>query len=346
MRRTTRSAMRLVAILFALWAWRQPTAPGHAVEEDRLQLYLPLVGADWQRLDYRQEMRSFVQGISQYGENTRPGFLIIPQNGQELLTLDGEASGPPATAYVAAIHGAGREDLFYGYDDDNQPTPPEERDYMLGFADLAEALGIEVLVTDYCWTHARVDDSYAQSHSRGYISLAADHRELDNVPAYPAQPYRVNTNHVRTLSDARNLLYLIDPGTFATKAAYLQTLRATHHDLLIIDAFFGDKALSAADVTSLGRKANGGQRLVVAYLSIGEAEDYRYYWQPGWEADPPFWLDEENPDWPGNYKVRYWDPRWQAIIFGNPSSYLKRILDAGFAGVYLDLIDAFEYFEQ
>ena len=36
---------------------------------------------------------------------------------------------------------------------------------------------------------------------------------------------------------------------------------------------------------------------------------------------------------------------WQDIVFGNDESYLKKILDAGFDGVYLDIIDAFEYFE-
>ena len=60
---------------------------------------------------------------------------------------------------------------------------------------------------------------------------------------------------------------------------------------------------------------------------------------------PPGWLSEENGDWHGNYKVHYWDPEWQEIIFGNAGSYLKKILDAGFDGVYLDIIDAFEFFE-
>ena len=30
---------------------------------------------------------------------------------------------------------------------------------------------------------------------------------------------------------------------------------------------------------------------------------------------------------------------------GSPDAYLDRILAAGFDGVYLDIIDAFEYFE-
>ena len=55
---------------------------------------------------------------------------------------------------------------------------------------------------------------------------------------------------------------------------------------------------------------------------------------------------EENPEWSGNYKVRYWYKEWQNIIYGNDSSYTKRILDSEFDGVYLDIIDAFEYFES
>jgi len=44
--------------------------------------------------------------------------------------------------------------------------------------------------------------------------------------------------------------------------------------------------------------------------------------------------------------VQYWDTEWQEIIYGNSESYLKKIIDAGFDGVYLDIIDAFEYFED
>lgn len=34
-------------------------------------------------IDFRQEMRDFVKGISEYGKTIQPGFIIIPQNGQE-----------------------------------------------------------------------------------------------------------------------------------------------------------------------------------------------------------------------------------------------------------------------
>jgi cysteinyl-tRNA synthetase len=113
-----------------------------------------------------------------------------------------------------------------------------------------------------------------------------------------------------------------------------------------MDLFFDENtAFTKEEIASLRTKQNGGSRLIIAYMSIGEAEDYRYYWQENWRSDSPEWLTDENPDWEGNYKVRYWNPEWQAIIFGNSEAYLDKILAAEFDGVYLDIIDAFEYFE-
>jgi len=53
-------------------------------------------------------------------------------------------------------------------------------------------------------------------------------------------------------------------------------------------------------------------------------------------------LDEENPDWEGNYKVRYWMEGWQEIIY----NYLDRIMYVDFDGIYMDIIDAYEYYED
>ncbi len=106
-----------------------------------------------------------------------------------------------------------------------------------------------------------------------------------------------------------------------------------------------DAALSRDEVTAL-RAGVAEPRTVLAYLSIGEAEDYRFYWEPTWRTAPPEWVERENPDWPGNFKVRYWRPDWQSIIFGNPDAYLDHLIAAGFSGVYLDIIDGYEYFQD
>ena len=268
-----------------------------------------------------------------------------PQNGQELLTETGNVYGDLAIEYLNAIDGVGREDLFYGYNGDDIPTPETERSYMIKWLELAKENGKKVLVIDYCTTKAFIDSSYAKNFGKGYISFATK-KELDVIPEYPEKPYNVNDSDITNLMKAKNFLYLINPARFTNKEEYLNALRATRYDLLIIDLFFNEEILTKEDVSSLREKANGGKRLVIAYMSIGEAEDYRYYWQEDWKPGHPDFIAEENPEWKGNYKVKYWDKDWQKIIYGNDDSYLKKILDAGFDGVYLDIIDAFEYFEN
>lgn len=298
-------------------------------------------------VDYRQEMRNFVIRISRYAKGISPGFAIVPQNGPEILTTNGETDGPMATAYVDAIDGVGREDLLYGYDGkDNVPTPPDDVAYWQDFCNRIKATK-KVLVTDYCSTRSYVDRSYAENKRNGYVSFAADHRGLDNIPAYPAQPYNVHSGNVAKLMDVKNFLYLIDPGQYSSKQALINAVNATSYDLLIIDLFFHpDQPFTAAEIDQLKRKANGGKRMVIAYMSIGEAESYRYYWQPGWAPGNPPFIHEEDPDWQGNYYCAYWDTDWQDIIFGKTDSYLKKIIDAHFDGTYLDLIDAYDYFEN
>ena len=169
-------------------------------------------------------MRSFVQNISSYAKGISPGFIIIPQNGHELLTVNGEDDGQPDQTYITAIDGVGREDLFYGYSDDNKPSPSSDLGYMISFMDIAEAQGIQVLATDYCSTQSYMDDSYKQNALKGYISFAADHRELDIIPAYPTAPYKINDSDVTSLSDAKNFLYLLNPGGYEAKEAFLKVL--------------------------------------------------------------------------------------------------------------------------
>lgn len=111
------------------------------------------------------------------------------------------------------------------------------------------------------------------------------------------------------------------------------TLTDLDVDYLIID--IDDSQLSRAEVNSLSPT-------VLSYLSIGEAEDYREYWNNDWEVGNPEFLSEENPNWPGNYKVEYWNTEWQNIILNK----VDEIVDTGYDGIYLDIVDAYEYFER
>ncbi len=301
--------------------------------------------------DFRADMRAFVIKIAHYARDTahngaKSNFIIIPQNGQELITLDGTPEGTLVKNYVSTINGTGREDLYYGYTADNTPTPPHVSSSFEGFLDRLNTEGIIALVTDYCSTYSYMDDSYSKNAAKGYLSFAAPERGLNVIPNYPSFPYNVNSEDVSDLSRAKNFLYLINGENFSTKQAFINTVKATSYDTVIMDAFFNGKPFSYSDIAQLKTKQNGGTRLVLAYLSIGEAEDYRYYWKTAWKKNPPGWLEKENPEWKGNYKVRYWEQEWQEIIVSGKNSYMQKIMNAGFDGVYLDLIDAFEYFEN
>ncbi|MCK4504085.1 MAG: endo alpha-1,4 polygalactosaminidase [Candidatus Aegiribacteria sp.] len=297
-------------------------------------------------MNYRDEMREFIQDISSWAKYSSPGFFIIPQNGQELFTTTGTPDGSPASSYLNTIDGSGREDLFYGYTGDDISTPASDTEWMLSFLDLGEAYGIEALVTDYCSTHWKMDSSYVWCEEACCISFAADHRDLDNIPAYPSEPWNMNQENVSDLADADNFLYLINPGEYSSRQEFIEAVAATEYDLLIIDLFWNGEQLTAQDISQLRDKPGGGSRLIIAYMSIGEAEDYRYYWQQSWSSTPPSWLHGENPDWPGNYLVEYWNSDWQEIIFGSNDSYLGQIIDSGFDGAYLDKVDSFETWEN
>ncbi len=283
-------------------------------------------------LDYRREMADFVKEISVYAKSRTNYFAVIPQNGQEINYPD----------YLDAVDGTGREDLFYGYEDVDVATGKEEMNYMVKLCDVFKKAGKTVLVTDYC-SSKNLGRSYKNNKDRGYISFAAPERELNVIPeTYEYYPYNKSHSGIKKLSDVKNFLYLIDSEYYESKESYISTLEKTDYDLLIIDLFCEEGMLSKSDVERLKKKSNGNRRLVVCYMSIGEAEDYRYYWEEGIVNENSSFVMEENPDREGNYKVEYWNPEWKKVIYGKKTSYLDKIIASGFDGVYLDIIDAFD----
>jgi cysteinyl-tRNA synthetase, unknown class len=116
-------------------------------------------------------------------------------------------------------------------------------------------------------------------------------------------------------------------------------------DVLVIDfAKNGGKdPLSADDLRRLKVGPTGKPRIVISYFSIGEAEEFRFYWKDEWKTNPPSWDGGENCAWPKAHKVRYWQDDWRDIIIRGPNAYLKQIVAAGFDGVYLDRIDVYEH---
>ena len=295
---------------------------------------------------YRQKMRQFVIDLSQYSKSVKPQFKIIPQNGIQLCTIDGEATSVPSRNYLNAIDGISQEGLFYGYEYDDLATPLTISNHFKSYLNISKNYGKTILITDYCMAASNVTNSYFENDQMGYVSFSANQRYLTSIPTFPNPIFHQNNTNATTLSDVKNFMLLLNFENFNSKADFINAITATNYDLVVMDLYFRNRTeFTISEINQIRNKANGGKRLVFSYVSIGEAEDYRYYWQPNWSTAPPNWLDAENPNWPGNYKVRYWEPEWQQIIYGNDSSYVKKIINSGFDGVYLDLVDAFWFYE-
>ena len=144
-------------------------------------------------------------------------------------------------------------------------------------------------------------------------------------------------NSPNNLVSVENFLYQLEN-------INLTSIGNSAFDLVIMDySSDGEESgeFTGAQIEAL-KHSSGGEKIVVSYMSIGEAEDYRFYWNNNWSPGNPSWLGPENPDWGGNYKIKYWDSNWQNIVF----QYTDRILSAGFDGVYLDIIDAYEFWQE
>ncbi|PIE89923.1 MAG: hypothetical protein CR997_08910 [Acidobacteria bacterium] len=120
-------------------------------------------------------------------------------------------------------------------------------------------------------------------------------------------------------------------------------------------------------------KASDGlhRKLLIAYIDIGQAEDWRWYWT--WDerlpddsvaeavcnATPfppegwPEYIVKCDPDqWLHNYPVLYWYDEWINIVihgqglssnpYGNYSSIIDQVIQDGFDGIYLDWVEAAE----
>jgi uncharacterized protein (TIGR01370 family) len=120
----------------------------------------------------------------------------------------------------------------------------------------------------------------------------------------------------------------------------------TNYDMLAVEVFHGRKPLSRQAVETLKYKKIGAKRLVLAYMDIGSAASYYYYWRPEWREGSPSWIVAAMRDDPDRYNVEYWQNEWQQIFVGDTSSYIYGLIAQGFDGVIIDGLEAYTFFED
>jgi len=281
-------------------------------------------------------MQTFVTDISLYARGFNHDFIIIPQNGAELAYINGEPGEGILMPYIHTIDGIGIEELFY---DGSLTVDYYELALLRNLKDLTT-----IIVSEYVSNHGNFSDAIQRNRNEGFIPFvrSRNNYHYKEIPALTEE----NTNDIITLTDAKNFLYLINNENYATKQAMIAAIAATNYDVVLIDLFFEAEMFTQKEIQQLKRKANGGIRLVISYISIGSVENYRYYWQRGWKRGNPSWLKRPYAGYPDEFWVEFWHSEWQNIIFGNNDSYIKKIIDAGFDGVFLDNVEAYYILAQ
>ncbi len=301
-------------------------------------------------LDYREEMRSFVQNISTFARRYNRNFAVFTQNGMDLLVKedpDNDTISVPSRSYIRSIDGVLQEGLFYGYPTIGKPTEKERKEGLLKLAAIAKSNRIKVLVMDFAKSVKTIDAAIRASAAKGFIPYVAFARGLDlnALPRYPRRPFKEAAGSVVSAREIRNFLYLRDSLPFGRQDQFALKMHDTNFDMIVVDVFHGRTPLSKQAVATLRFKKAGGRRLVFAIADIGTAATYNFYWKPHWREGSPLWIKSPYPGNPDRYFVQYWNPAWQQVIVGDTNSYIYGIIAQGFDGVILDGVEAFRFFE-
>lgn len=109
-----------------------------------------------------------------------------------------------------------------------------------------------------------------------------------------------------------------------------QVLKVPGYRLLVLDA----------DTLGPLTPEDKAGRTCLAYISLGEAEEFRWYWN---EVKGAEWVLGKNPNWVGDRLV---DPRseeWRRLVVDRVA---RRLLLAGYDGFMLDTVDTIETLKQ
>lgn len=281
-----------------------------------------------------EKMQDFIIDISNYTRKMNPNFIIIPQNGAELAFTKAKTDKGFNQKFLDAIDGFGIEELFY-----NETLKPDE--YRIGLLNKIKA-SETIIVSEFVKDTALVNDSYKRNDNEGFFCFT---RTEDNYhyTLIPTKVHNENKNSVEKLSDIKNFLYIINNTNYYSKSAFITALKNTNYDLIFMDLYHNGVKFNKEEIEQLKVKKNGGKRLVIGYMNIGAAEKFRYYWKRPWQLNNPKWLKKKYEGYEEEIWVEYWCREWQDIIYGNETSYAKKVVDAGFDGVYLDNVEAYYF---
>ncbi|ODN31292.1 endo alpha-1,4 polygalactosaminidase [Fervidobacterium thailandense] len=93
------------------------------------------------------------------------------------------------------------------------------------------------------------------------------------------------------------------------------------------------KEFTREDIEPLKRMSNGKTREVLAYVNVGIAERWRWYWS----FLPSTLLYGPLEGWEGEYYIKFWTDEWISTL----EKYVEKIVGAGFDGIMFDWVNVY-----
>lgn len=133
--------------------------------------------------------------------------------------------------------------------------------------------------------------------------------------------------------DYNTVIPKVNNWAYVIKNPSLEELKKTNIDFIVVDTELKTRELTKDDVSSLKTRPNGTKRIVLAYLSLGMAEDYRSYWKDEWAKTVPVWLGQKHKIWKGNYYIKdVMADDWISISM----KLIESTIEKGFDGIVVD----------
>lgn len=111
----------------------------------------------------------------------------------------------------------------------------------------------------------------------------------------------------------------------------VEKLLSTGAEMMVLDP----DAYNEEEIKAL----NSAGIKILAYLSVGEAEKYRRHFS---KLEGTDLIIQENPLWSENFQIKFWEPLWKSLLI----NYSKEILNKGFKGLFVDVVDAWQNFPE
>lgn len=330
--------------------------------EERMKLegaYIP---------NYRELMRDLIAALGHFAKENRPGFQVVLDGGQTLLTR-GEWENDLDDLHRAEMAGAKTDDekfllKLFSPEHPVEAGTPNRRliqtingilttNQVCGGAkgklpekikNIIKEHGLFIIDVEHCADEKEKNAALAKL-AKEKIPAHADTDKKGHLDQLNPDriPFLENPENIDSVLKVRNILMMTNTRGFTDKDIWLETLENTNYDMLIIEPFFKSSVpLTKDEVKRLKSKKIGTGRLVYAVLNVAVAEDTRLYWEKGWKLREPAWLRFPSKTNPAGIIADYWNPAWKRIV----GIYFKSIMDLGFDGVVLQGVDEHKTYER